>query len=438
MRPANTHAALVDAASQKRRWTTLAALASAVAVTLTVVRHLIAPLFIDFGDAIFYPARAFLDGASPYDHARYLAGYPATAPFPYPPSALLLALPFGMAGLRTATVLYLMLSIVLVPVLAALALVLARARVSAARVLALSALILVSRPGHMVVVQGQPSLLFIVAAYAALTLSSAPDGRREEGPHRFWGAALSLAVALGKPTIGGPLAILSMVRGRMRVVAASLAIAGALSLVLVPPLAARAGGLGVLLRQMVANEESWTVALDNDPATSVYRLDAIALASRFLGRSVTGTWAVVLGLTVLALGAGGVRRLDRARDPAGACALVCLTIVACTYHQTYDALLLMQAIVALAMQGERTAGRAVERRFITVSALARWILLALLCVPLLNHAATHAVAMRFTLGSGAWLIITSAAGAAAFAAFVLYVALAARAAPRLRESAGRA
>ncbi len=98
-----------------------AAGAFVVAVAPTLARHHIAPLFLDFGSTIFYPARAFLDGASPYDVGPYLARYPADAPFAYPPAVLLLGLPFASLGLRTAETLYLALSLCLLPVLAYLA-----------------------------------------------------------------------------------------------------------------------------------------------------------------------------------------------------------------------------------------------------------------------------------------------------------------------------
>src|SRR4051794_9554226 len=77
----------------------------------------------DFALAIYYPVRAFLDRANPYDQSAYLARYPVRNAFaPYLPSTLLLHLPLGLMPLGTAAFLYLVAEVLSILVLAVISL----------------------------------------------------------------------------------------------------------------------------------------------------------------------------------------------------------------------------------------------------------------------------------------------------------------------------
>ncbi|HEY2388244.1 MAG TPA: glycosyltransferase family 87 protein [Candidatus Binatia bacterium] len=397
----------MEAARWGGRGTVVAGAAFAVAVALTVARHLVAPLFLDFGAALFYPARAFLDGGNPYDAAWYLAHYPADSPFAYPPGVLVLALPFAALSLRAATALYLALSLTLVPVLAWLALRLAGIAPSPARVLGLAAVLLVSRPGHMVVVQGQPSLVFIVAACGALLLARRADVSA--------GAVALLALAMGKPTIGVPLALLCLARGWARLALGAAVVAFLVSMLAFPQVAARAGGIGALVHQVTTGSTRFGADHDNDPSRSMYRLDAIALAGRLAGRIPPAPVTAALAFGILGLAAWSARRFDRAGDAASADAMTCLAVTMCVYHQTYDALLLCGALAAAAFAVLRNA-----------RAPGSGVLLVALAIPFANHLATHAFVEHLALTGPAWLLVTCANGAAIAVAVALYSARAAR------------
>lgn len=387
----------------------VAGAAFAVAVTLTLGRHLLSPLFLDFGAAIFYPARAFLDGGNPYDAEWYLAHYPADSPFAYPPGVLLLSLPFAALGLRLATALYLALSVALVPVLAYLALRLAAVTPTPTRVLGLATVLLVSRPGHMAIVQGQPSLVFIVAGYAALVLSRRGDASAA--------AVALLALAMGKPTIGVPLGLLCLARGRVRLTVAAALVAFVVSMVTLPQIAARAGGVVALAQQVTGSSTRFGADQDNDPSRSIYRLDTIALVGRLAARTPPMPVTLGLGLGILALAAWSARRFDRMGDGPAADAVTCLAVTMCVYHQTYDALLLCGALTAAAF------ALADVRHVRTAAGV---VLLAALALPFLNHAATYALVERLALTGPAWLLVTCANGAAILLAFLLYAGRAVR------------
>src|SRR5262249_50195353 len=99
--------------------------------------------------------------------------------------------------------------------------------------------------------------------------------------------------------------------------------------------------------------------------------------------------------------------------------LVCLTVLLATYHQAYDALLLAQPAVAL---GTGRWGRGV-----VASAALRWTVLALVAVPAVNYLATNAVVSRLSVGSTAWVAITTVNPAALLAAWVIHLGAACRA-----------
>jgi hypothetical protein len=70
---------------------------------------------LDFDIAVYYPARAFLDGLDPYDQSAYRAAYPVQAPLPpFLPATLLLHLPFGLLPPGPSAALYLGVTLILI------------------------------------------------------------------------------------------------------------------------------------------------------------------------------------------------------------------------------------------------------------------------------------------------------------------------------------
>jgi hypothetical protein len=368
----------------------------AAAVGLTVLRHVIAPLMIDFKDGLYLPTVAFFAGRDPYS-AAYLAEYGAVSPFPYPPHALVLFYPFTLLPYRAATAVYLVIALALIVTIARLAVRLAGVDGSPSWLWGTATALLLSRPGHMAAVEGQPSLIVIVAALLVI------DERSRE-----WVRTVALAVTTIKPTFGGPLFILTFVRGAWRPVV----IAGVAALVCaLPPtlaLVERAGGVEPFVAEMRANQANWLRNPDNDPAISLYRIDTPALVSRGLGRRLPAPVEVALTAVLLGLGAVTLRKpVTRRPLPAGVgIGLAAATVLVCIYHQTYDLLLLAPVVVALARAGGPR------------------ILLAMLALAGLNYFATYAVIDRLGLTGIPRLIVTSWNGLTVLAVFAYFLRLA--------------
>ena len=164
--------------------------------------------------------------------------------------------------------------------------------------------------------------------------------------------------------------------------------------------------------------------------SSPYRLDAIALVGRLLGRPLGITTEVAITLGVIVLGAWGVARLARSDGLASrrlSESLICVTVLACAYHQGYDGLILALPLTTLAIAPWVSLG--------PVAAGVRWMLLGLLAVPAVNHLASFTPLRLLHITGGWWVVVTSLNGAALVTALLTYVIVAAR--PPTTDSTGR-
>jgi hypothetical protein len=359
----------------------------------------------DFRDAVYYPVRAFLAGDNPYDARRYMGAYPAGFAFPlYLPATLLLHLPFGLLPFGAAELAYYLTMVGLLPVLALLTLALSGVRATIPRVFGLAALLLASRPGHWSVFIGQYTVTVVVGAYLALLYA-----RR-----RPWLAALGLAVALIKPTFGAPLAALMLARRDVRPVLLGLAVATAVSALPAAVLAHRAGGLEPFLASLGESHRAFEAETSVDPASSPFRVDVVGLAGRLLGRGLGDGAELALGLALLALGCLGVRRLSWLGEDAArlGASLGCVVMLACTYHQAYDGLVLALPLTALAVGRWAPAGWA--------SARVRWLVFGLLALPVVNYLASGTAIASLGIGGGWWVAVTSLNGVALLGALSIH------------------
>ena len=371
----------------------------------------------DFRDAVYYPVVAFLDGRNPYDQSAQARTYPVGQPFPpYLPLTLLAHLPFGLLPYAEAGDLYLAVLVGLTAVLAALAIAGCGLAVTAAGVLGLTAVLLLSRPGHMNLLLGQVAVQVAIGAYVALRWART----------RPLLAGLGLALAMLKPTYGVPLAVLMLLgRGDVAAVVIGGVVSVALSAVALVPLAHAAGGVGPFVASVGGSATAFSTESTSNAWASFARIDVVALLARVLGRVPDGWVEVALGLAVTAAGIVGLRRLrgDRSAPTAQlAFGLVCLTLLIGTYHQAYDAVLLAQPAVAL--------GTARWGRGVVAPASLRWAILALLAVPGANYLATGTLTSGMVVGSTVWLAVTALNPAALLAAWGLHLGVAWRAPAR--------
>lgn len=354
----------------------------------------------DFRDNFYYPSVALLEGRNPYDYADYRATYPIDRPFPaYSPISLLLHLPLGLLPYRAAEAGDFLLNLALMVALAWLSLRGAGRPIKTWKVFAVAAMLVLSRPGHMTLYIGQCSAMMAVASTVALLYG------------RSWplAAALGLAAACAKPSYGGPLGVLMLLRGDWRAFFLGSAFAAGLGILGgVGPLL-KAGGLQPLIASI--RDSMAVVATDgtfNEP-TSLIRLDPVSIVGRLLGRP-PGTLVNVV-LAVVILGGAGLlmRRLQARGEPEPrpvSNSLGSLAILLATYHQPYDALILALPVTAAVWMPGRLEGR-------------RLALVLLLIVPWINYIATHTLLERVELNRFVWLLISQSNGVALALALLL-------------------
>lgn len=339
---------------------------------------------LDFQDQVYYPAVALLEGQNPYDRVLFMARYPVGLFFgPYSPLSPVLHLPFALLPFEVATVVYFSLQLVLTLAIASLTLRMCGAAPHAGRVLGLATLILLSRPGHWNQVLGQLGTEMTLATYVALYFARTRPAF----------AGLALAFSTLKPTFGGPLLVLMLARGDTRAVSIGVTIAAILTAAATTVIAAVAGGIGELVTSLGTTWTAWN-ALETP-----HRADTIGLISYLFDRSFGGAGDAAISVGLLAVGALALHRL--ARRPEGddaartlAASIACLTLLTCTYHLAYDAIVLTLPLARLAIVPQADPWPARPG--------ARWLLLGLLAVPALNH--LHSATAQTILGPGPALL----------------------------------
>ncbi len=359
----------------------------------------------DFRDAVYWPVRALVAGDNPYDMPAWFARYPVSQEFPlYAPHHLLVHAPVAALPYELAAVAYFLLTLACTLALAWASLRVHGQPATLAAVCGLGALVLASRPGHMNVLIGQVTLPVVLGATAALWA----------GPARPWLAAAGLALAFTKPTYGVPLALLLYCRGDRRPVAIGMALAAAASLPVLVALVAGAGGIAAFVGSVIANQAASSATTVVDGTIGFARVDLWPLVVRLVPSLPIGAQAP-LGMAVLLLAALAVRR--RAAAGAGRSAettlLIVLAVLVGVYHQAYDLLLLVPALVGVAV-----APRGARLPVLCVGAL---------LVPFLNYAASWPVLRLLQPDALAWHLIAMINPGLLLAVFLVCVVRALRA-----------
>ena len=270
---------------QERAYLLLAIAAFASVAGLLLYRILIVPdawILMDFRTNLYYPALALLEGHDPYDVAALVQRYPIVPPIPpYAPLVLLAHAPFALLPVAVAQLLYVALTMGLTLALAAFALRAVRPASSAAAVVGLAALLLVSRPGSMNMLLGQPTLIVVLATSVALLHTRT---------HPVW-AAIGVAMATCKPQFGVPLALLLAFGGAARVAVGGVLVSGVITLLTL--LAIAHGDVRVMLDMLAALPRNAT-HIDDATFTWWSRIDLPYLASHVAavasGASPSSRW----------------------------------------------------------------------------------------------------------------------------------------------------
>jgi hypothetical protein len=359
----------------------------------------------DFRDAVYYPTVALLEGNNPYDVAAYRERYPAGHLFPlYSPFVLLLHLPFGALPLEIATSVYYLWMLAMVLALAVVTLRVCNLSPTTSRVFGLAALILLSRPGHWNLVNGNVSFQAALMSIAALHLARTHPNL----------AGLALGLATAKPTFGVPLGLLMLARRDYRAVAVGICVATAGTVAGSAILAHAAGGW-TALADTIVRDYLTAPSLPGIPNVlrDWTRIDAPAVIAQLSGQ-VPPTWfSAMIGAACLAAAGLYLRRLPKAGEGADGLsgAVVVLATLSSVYHLAYDAVLLFVPLVALIVRKRQP--------WSVLSLPHRTSLIALVSFPLLNYVATSEALSVFQMRGMVRAIVCASSGLAILAALAV-------------------
>ncbi len=362
-------------------------------------------IMVDFGTIVYYPAQAFSDGINPYDAMEYQARYPAALPFRgYPPAVLAVTQPFAGLTLQQAVGLQVGITLTLTTLLAWVSLKLSGVRPTFAGVTATLGLLLLSRPGHWNLLLGQPTVVMVLAVYATLALTKRHSG---------W-AGLALAVTMLKPTFGIPLAIVLLALGRWKALVVGGVVTVLLNLPILAILARRSGGW-IEAISLIRMQPKGVDASNIASQFSAFRIDAIAMVSRFAGQTLGLVLPFLIAGAVIGLAAYALRRRlgsthEGPLDPVSA-GVACTAILFCVYHIGYDSLLLAWPATALVVAILESGASSVNER----------IRFGLLVILALNYLSTFTVLEAIGFDSPLALPIVSVNSLALAGLFGSYV-----------------
>jgi hypothetical protein len=343
-------------------------------------RHPTRSAFCDFQDVIYYPARAAFAGVNPYDprsaeeggqyHARYAAGNS----FPlYAPVIFVVSAPFALLDLTTAEGLYWFFNVGLLVFYGYLLLRICDQRVTANSLMGLATVLLCSRPGNANLYFGN----------VALPMTLATVGSWWFAERRPLIAGVLLAIACIKPTFGGPLFVLLLLRGSYRAAVIGFALAVIANCAVVGTLLPQLLDPNRLLEMVRINQAATESNQGVDPLLSASRVDLLMVVERTMGRHLPNALRYALTFGTLIFSGMAIRRLNKSADEGGrrtelvSLAIASLAIALCIYHNIYDALLVapaaaMALVISAKNQSKKRTGM-------------RWWLLALLIVPAVNY-----------------------------------------------------
>lgn len=337
----------------------------------------------DFHNGLYFPTRALLQGTSPYGN-EYAAAYPVARQIPFfSPAILVLHAPLALMPLHVGEVTYFVLSLA---ILGGITWLLASDISKPTRidiVLAISAMLVFSRGGHITLFDGYFTFELVLATFLAI----------HWGDRRPWMAAIALAVVSAKPTYILPLGFLLLVRGNLKAIVIGAVISIVAAALPMFWLAWNEGqgdlgrGLVVLGEQISDAQEIHRAQPDESPIHSWTRLDLLAVVAKWRQQDPNEVFHLVVMVVLLtpALGVLHHRRRRSVDDGLTGLtgAVIVTTMLVSLYHQSYDALLLAAPLAGLLWCGKPVWSQ--------LRPGIRWTIAAMLLVPLFNYISTRMI-----------------------------------------------
>ena len=381
--------------------------------------------FCDFHNGLYFPSRAVIDGVSPYGEG-YAQSYPVSRQIPFfSPSFLVLHSPFASLPLRLSEYLYFVFNVIVALGIGALTASLVGRPKRLDVILAVTAAVVFSRGGHTTIQDGYFTFEIVLAAILAVHWASSKP----------WFSGVALLVVSAKPTYVIPLGFLMLARGNIKalVIGAVLSLVGAAlpfgwisynrgngDLV---------AGFTEIIHDIQGSQDKHLGVPSESPINTWTRLDLLAVIAKWQ-RKDPGTTAhlammmVVLVVPMLVL----LRRCRQGIDDgaAGITGMVIFTaFLVSLYHHSYDALVLVAPISGVLFA--RPESWLAHRKAL------RWMLAALMLVPLYNYLSTRMILMRLDPSLAAQDVATSINGVTLTVLLLLSCYLAFRDAPTADE-----
>ena len=360
----------------------------------------------DFHTTVYFPALALQNGFNPYSR-EYIEHFPASQLPPYSPALFWLSYPFSLLTLEQANVAYFVLCCAMIVGLAASSLAFCRVPLTIVNVLGLATLISALSTGS----HQRPARTNHAGSRAGALWAMELSRRRPLL------AGLALALTTLKPTFAVPMIWLLWCRRDYRTAIAGVLIGGAAAVGGLVPLIANHGFESVVQSlvdtqahlesdKMVSTETTWT------------RIDAVSFFGKLVGSEPNHiTQIAVLGACLLAAGFA-LWTISRTQLADGADSLsgliICTATLACVYHGSYDALLLVAPWVAV------MAGRLREQ----LPAKLRVPVWLLLTIPAINYVSTRVVISKLSITEPLLTPLTMLNSTCILAAFVLSIGVA--------------
>ncbi|WP_442485587.1 glycosyltransferase family 87 protein [Aeoliella sp. SH292] len=359
--------------------------------------------FGDFQNGIYFPAKAFADGVSPYG-VEYVESYPVPRPTPlYSPLLFLLHVPIGLLPLTIAEWVYFGLMILMI---AGLAWVLVRDAGASLKVwfLPVMAVIVLSRAGMLTLFSGY--FTFELAIGVALALSFART--------RPWLSGVGMMFASLKPTFIIPLTLLMLARRDWQAAWRGVLLSTVGAVVALAWLMQQAS-LTQQLASMKAAQEIHRFDETELPVNSWTRLDLPVLVGKWLGTNPTEgeqllMMAALLAIPCVLLWRGANTPANSGLTSIGG-SLAAIGVLVSIYHQSYDALLALTPIVGIATVSQRS--------WRNISLALRVPILLLSLIPLFNVTSTQQFLTRLGIEGVLFQVVTSVNGAALLCALAL-------------------
>ena len=362
--------------------------------------------FSDFHNGTFFPTQAFVDGKSPYSTIVAEEYNMARATPPYSPVLFLIHAPFAFFPLEISRVIFFFFNFLWIAAIAYCSLSMSNQKFRWFDFLAITNLLLISRPGHITMFSGYFTAEIVFGCFLALHYAKTRPAL----------SGIGLVLASIKPNFVIPLVLLLVFRKNFHAL-----IVGCFFC------AASAGiGLGWLsyhngLQQVVNDVRDGQEALHIDPTempvNTWTRVDLLGMYAKITD------WApddkiYLAGMLVIVSLVGLVlwRASDRETN-SGATGLTgfiaILTLLLSLYHHSYDCLLLAVPAVGVLFFGRTTLP--------DVPTFSRYAVAILTMIPIVNYTSTKSAMGLMSLKplSFWWQAVTLVNGACLLAALAI-------------------